>query len=925
MLRYLAWVALGLFLVSCSSGDSSAPGGGGVGGDPATFVFPPHGCAYACPGAPQTCSEATQPYQCPSLGKWKSIPHADACGSWDGKYPTPVKGQCKATAPSGEALKYTGADPDVSGGRVLPDGRLMHPVGQLSVFQEKDLQSGLTTGIIDVPSTHYVLTVDSGAGPHAVRVVDTTLVGQTNPVVSYVRIDRHVNKEMLNASMAFVPPDLVLVSTANSKVQAMKLDTTTGQLTLDDSRSIALPDLPNGDQYFVAGLGVSPDDTRLVVSAVNDRHAVVVDLTPASYGTVLGQVDVGTTDSFGVYFDPNDPTGRYAYVSLWPKSQVAEIDLAASSGPALSRTFDTEKDPEEITFLDARWMVVANDLGETLSLVDRVSGQVTPVPVDFQAGLHGLDLSGAKYDPASKRLYVTLSAINSVDAYEVDMSGATPSFKPLGRLPTGWWPSGLVVHPDGSLTVTTMRGYGAGPVPTPVPIADSTQQAGQRGGVQQIPAPSLADLTSGEQQTLHEVQVDKLTGYPKLVCPSGVKDFPVPATNTEGPSKQIKHIFYVIRENKTFDGLLGDLPGVNGDAKATMKQDPADMEKIWGNLRNLARTFAHSDNSYTAADASIEGHAWTTYGRITDYCEREWSTHARTIPGCGGSTPSKPVEGSLFDWLGNNSIHYDQLGEIMGMPYKKPAGYNPVDINYPGGAFQSIPHDDDEKACYVAGRARVLCNLGSFIYMTLPNDHTQGVAPNLPSPEVMCAVNDEATGMLVDAVSHSPLWKSSLIIITEDDPQQGADHVDYHRVPLVVASPWVKRGYVSKMHLSVPGVFKIFAHVFGIPYPNVQVANAALPFDLFTSTPDYTPYTYKPRGWPLQCGTKSTRAERTLTASWTFDRVDNQPGLDAQVMRWMRGKQLTRLSPDQKQDIARRRARAERRRKLGLTEAPDDD
>jgi hypothetical protein len=920
--RWLVSAALAFLLLSCGSHDGGSGASGGASGDPADFVFPPHSCAYQCPGAATTCEEATRQYQCPGLAKWNTLPHVQACGSWDGKYPHPTQGKCTASAPSGEALKYTGADPDVPGGRVLPDGRLMHPMGKLSIFQEADLDAGLTTGLIDVPGSPYVLTVDSGNGPHAVRVVDTTLIGQKSPVKSYVRIDR---PELLNSSLAFVPPDLVLVSTANGKVQGMKLDTTTGQLTLDDSRSITLPDATNGDPYFVAGLGVSPDGSRLVVSAVNDGRAVAVDLTPASYGSVLGEVGIGGADTFGVYFDPNDPSGRYAYVSLWADSKVAEIDLGAQSGPALSRTFDTEKDPEQIAFLDARWMVVANDLGETLSLVDRVSGQVTPVPVDFAAGLHGLDVSGATYDAASQRLYVTLSGINMVGAYQVDTSTSTPSFKPLGRLPTGWWPSGLVVHPDGSLTVTTMRGYGAGPVPTPTPIADNPQQAGQRGGVQQILAPSAQDLVSGEQQALHAVEVAKLPGYPQVKCPAGVKDFPVPATNTEGPSKQIKHIFYVVRENKTFDALLGDLPGVNGEPKGTMKKDPADMEKIWGNLRELARTFAQSDNSYTEADASIEGHAWTTYSRVTDYCERNWSTHARDIPGCGISKPSTPTEGSLFVWLGENNVRYDLLGELVGVPDQKPAGYDPVDHQYPGGAFQAIGYPDNEKACYVAARARVLCNLGSFIYMTLPNDHTDGVGPSLPTPEVMVAVNDEATGMLVDAVSHSPLWESSLIVITEDDPQQGADHVDYHRVPLVVVSPWVKRGYVSKTHLSVSGVHKIFAHILGLPYPNLQVQNAALPFDLFTSTPDYTPYTYKPRGWPLECGGKATRAERQLTSSWTYDRVDNQPGLDAQVMRWMRDKQLTRLSPEQKLDIELRRARNRRRQKLGLSGAPDDD
>ncbi len=189
----------------------------------------------------------------------------------------------------------------------------------------------------------------------------------------------------------------------------------------------------------------------------------------------------------------------------------------------------------------------------------------------------------------------------------------------------------------------------------------------------------------------------------------------------------------------------------------------------------------------------------------------------------------------------------------------------------------------------------------------------------------MCAVNDDATGMLVDAISHSPIWKSSLIIITEDDPQQGSESVDYHRVPYLFISPWVKRAYVSKTHINVPSIHKILAHVFGIPYSNVNVTNAPLPFDLFTSTPDYTPYTYKPRTEPLACGGDATRAEQELTASWDFDTVDSQPGLDAQVMRWMRGKQLTELTPAHRAQIAARKLQREEARAQGIELRDDDD
>jgi len=139
-----------------------------------------------------------------------------------------------------------------------------------------------------------------------------------------------------------------------------------------------------------------------------------------------------------------------------------------------------------------------------------------------------------------------------------------------------------------------------------------------------------------------------------------------------------------------------------------------------------------------------------------------------------------PKEGSLFDWLGNNDVSYEVLGEIVGLPRNPPAGTNPIDSHYPGGPVQSIGYPDIEKACYVAGRARVLCDVRNVVYMTLPNDHTQGVSPNNPSPETMFAVNDEATGVLIDAISHSPIWPKTLVIVTRRSGA-GTESVDYHR------------------------------------------------------------------------------------------------------------------------------------------------
>lgn len=903
--------------LACSSSDETAStndGTGGSAGDPDAVAFPaPPTCAYKCP--PSTCAESTTPYACENLGAWKDIPHRPSCGGWDGTYPTPAPGQCTATAPAGEALKYAGPDPEKPGVLVLPDGRRLHPAGAEWIFDETDYTGGLTVSIVRVPGTSFVLTVDAGPGDHAVRAIDTTKLGAGDPVVSRVKF---ADPDTLNNGVAFVPPDLVLVATNDGVVQALSFDPQTGALARDDARSIHLPDSSdaggNPAPWYASGLAATADGARLVVTGVREKALLVYDVAEGSptYGTLLGSVDLPHAETFAAAFDPNDAASRYAYVSLWDAHTVAEVDLVDPAHPAVARTFTTDKDPEGMAFLDGRWMVVASDLGDTIALVDRVAGTTTSVPVG-DADLHGSEPSALAYDPATKRLYATLAGLNAVAAWDVDLSATPPKLSPAGRLGTSWWPSGVVAMPDGAIVVASMRGHGSGPLDAAWALGDNDIGARLRGGVQRIPAPSASDLAGGDQEVAANLGVGALAGYPKVSCPAGASDFPIPETNTEGPSSLIDHVFLIVRENKDFDGVLGDLPGVAGAPDRTLKASSEQMDAVWLNFRSLARTFALSDDYYTDAEFSTQGHVWTAHGRTNDFDERTWAISgngrdARPIPGGGVIDVGKPVEGSLFDWLDRNGVEYDVLGEINGAPASSmgPNGHLAVDPKYPGGPIANISSPDLPKACYAAGRVRVLCDIGHFVYMTLPNDHTFGVGKDKATPETYVAVNDEATGAIVDAIAHSPYWQSSLVLITEDDPSQGGDHIDAHRAPLVVVSPWVKRGYVSNTHIDVASLHKLVAHVFGLPYPNVEVAAAGLPLDLFTSTPDFTPYTYQPRAWPLTCGGVSTRAEQELGQSWDFDEVDEQPGLDAQVTRWMRGKQFETLPPGVERRMQRR-------------------
>jgi len=522
---------------------------------------------------------------------------------------------------------------------------------------------------------------------------------------------------------------------------------------------------------------------------------------------------------------------------------------------------------------------------------------VTSVPISMENDmLHGADPSTIAFDSTASQLYVTLAGANAIEGFSVALTTTAATLTPLGELPTAWWPSDIVVLSDGSLVVPNIKGHGNGPVDEQLEPDDGDGMEGAGGGIQKIPAPDPAAFTAGSTQVWANDDVSQLAGAPQVTCPDGgAYDFPIPATNTGAPSTAIQHVIFIVRENKAFDSIFGDFPTVNGDPSLTAKQTTAELDELWPNLRNIARAYALSDNYYTDAELSIQGHQWTTYARTSDYCEREWiemgysrSAFVSFAPAIATVPFGQPQEGSIFDWLARSKVIYDVLGEGDGLPQTVAGLADPVDVHYPGGPVQSINFPDIEKACYFAGRERVLCNLNSVTYMTLPNDHCSGVSPTVPSPETMISENDEATGIVFDAVSHSPYWASSLVIVTEDDPQQGGDHVDHHRTPFVLASPWLKHGYVSHTHIDVPTVAKLIANIFAIPYPNGLVARAALPFDLFTSTPDYTPYVHTPRQEPLTCGVAATPNEVRATERWDMSKVDDQPGLDEMVFKWLK-------------------------------------
>jgi len=442
-----------------------------------------------------------------------------------------------------------------------------------------------------------------------------------------------------------------------------------------------------------------------------------------------------------------------------------------------------------------------------------------------------------------------------------------------------WWPTAVVVDTDGTLYVTTGRGHG-----TQGLNVDGDDGTYLQGSVQAIPFMDSTALAAATTTAEADANVQGYAGYSTVQCGGAPYDFPVPATPTQGASPLIQHVFFIERENKTFDALFGDLPGVDGDPGYILS--PQHQSSIWANARKVATTFAHMDNYYSDAEQSIQGHYWDVFGRTSDVDERRWVvTWGRgefsDTDSPGVSDYSAPLEGSIFSSLMDQGVTLENDGELVG-------GIAFRNTKWPSGTSSTtIP--DTLGGCYLAARSRVTCDLPQFIYAWLGNDHTFGLSAGYPNPALMMAVNDEATGMLIDGISHSPIWASSLVIVIEDDPSTGQDHVDMHRSIALFASPWVKRGYVSHAHYDVASLHKLLSNLYGKPYRNAGIGNAGLPLDLFTSTPDYTPFEYVPRAYSDgSCNAGGTKGAKRAEG-WDFSHPDEQPGLGGQLREYLQG------------------------------------
>jgi YVTN family beta-propeller protein len=442
--------------------------------------------------------------------------------------------------------------------------------------------------------------------------------------------------------------------------------------------------------------------------------------------------------------------------------------------------------------------------------------------------------------PDGRKLYVANADNNNVAV--VDLSNRAES-RVLGFIPTGWYPTAIAASVDGNqIYVGTGKGMGFRnnyPAVTPYP---------QKAPDPKTPFDYIGAVLSGHLSIVDVPDARQLSAYTKQAA----ANVPAPASFVDGAwaakiqhdvFPKIHHVLYIIRENRTYDQVLGDLGAGNGDPKLTIFG-----REVTPNAHALATKLVNLDNLYCDGEVSEDGHQWSNAAYATDFNQKAWtnSYSGRNEPQADGRLMESPA-GYLWDACARNHLTFRTYGEMASFisspesePQVKAVGSLAGHVSTEWLKVKSKGGRDTEKAAVFIRELHEAEQSGdwpNFMVMSLGEDHTAGLTPGAFTPIAAVANNDLALGQIVEAVSHSKFWSETAIFVIEDDAQNGPDHVDAHRTVGLVISPWVKRGVVDSTMYTTSSFVRTMELILGLT-PMTQFDAAATPmFDSFTGSP----------------------------------------------------------------------------------------
>jgi len=760
--------------------------------------------------------------------------HPDGDRSWSFE----VLAGCELQA---SPAAHAPAGPTADGAVVIPGGRRITPAGaQLDV-------GSFPTNLLVWPDRDLLITTDNGKGLAPRKIQSLTLIDpRAGRILQTIPHDRPA-AFFYGLALSADGQRLFAAGGGSDDVELYALRPDGSGLELVRTYPV---------EGYPAGLALDEARGVLYVAAqlANELVALDVSFDPATEPERPLELYRRRVGMFP-YDLQLGPGGAKLYVSLWARDSLFEPGLVAAVDPATGEVLariEVGKNPEDLALAsDGRLFVAASD-ADAVEVIDTAgdtrlatwSLRRTP---DEPVGLSPVALA---LDEPRGRLYVACAQKNSVDALSL-VDG-----RHLGSLPAGWYPTGVALSRDGQqLYLLNGKGHGSGPN-----LGDLDIESNMHGTLSIAPVPDQAGLEAGAQ-AVHLNNTAPLGFFPDR-CVG--RAHPVP--RSPGEASPIKHVIFVLRENKTYDQNLGDLEGTNGDPSLVMFG-----ERHTPNLHALARTFCNLDNFHADIEVSVQGHYWVTAATINDYAEKVWHASYRDesrIPATGTQQPDYPAGEFIWHKLEKAGIDFRDYGEPLGIAGEYPRFKDRVNADYMldlGLNLYSTPDTQRVRWFWEEVEAGIF---PPFVFLSLLNDHTYGRSPGQPSPEWMVAENDYATGLLIELLSHSPHWADTLVIITEDDPQSGADHVDNHRSLALLISPYTQRGMTSSVHHDFSSLIRTYGLILGMPALNLLDATAAPVYECFTSRPDFSPYTARPQEIPYEVNSYA------MPGAWESSRMD---------------------------------------------------
>jgi len=530
------------------------------------------------------------------------------------------------------------------------------------------------------------------------------------------------------------------------------------------------------------------------------------------------------------------------YVSLWGGSRV---DVLSADSLTILTEVAVDEHPNAMALSnDGRRLLVACANSASVWSIDTVTfNPVEQIAVAMYPESPITSTPNAlTISPDGNTLLVANADLNAVAV--VDISNPTHAFV-NGFVPTGWYPTGAAFTRDGrQMLVLSGKGLGS--------AANMTNGGMENRLLGMVSTIALPDRTTLSDYTRKVMSLSPYSDATRLAPANAPIGSAIPAR--VGGASPIKYVFYVIRENRTYDQILGDLPQGNGDPKMTLFGSDATP-----NAHALAQNFVLFDNFYVDADVSYNGHEFSTAAYATDFVQKMWQTFTA---GRGGPYLSEggglmrspygnitaPQGGYIWDAARRANVSVRSYGEFVAHASRSANGDVVAVETVPGLKGQVAPAYagwdlditdgkradrwlDEFKQFEAAG------TLPRLSIIRLPNDHTNGTKVGAPTPRAMVADNDVALGRVVQAISTSSIWNQSAVFVVEDDAQSGPDHVDSHRSVLLLASPFAKRGFVDHTLYTTSGVLRTIELILGIAPMSQYDAGAAPLYNAFTGTP----------------------------------------------------------------------------------------